>query len=77
MQGRAPGATCTSAIGRKAASVRNVFTSTEGLGASARGSATAGEAMSENAEAFRAESLQIEASQDRTGATITLKASST
>jgi len=33
--------------------------------------------MSENAEAFRAESLQIEASQDRTGATITLKASST
>jgi anti-sigma B factor antagonist len=29
--------------------------------------------MSENAEAFRAESLQIEASQDRTGATITLK----
>jgi anti-sigma B factor antagonist len=29
--------------------------------------------MSENAEAFRAESLQIEASQDRTGATINLK----
>jgi anti-anti-sigma factor len=29
--------------------------------------------MSENAEAFRAESLQIEASQDRTGATIILK----
>jgi anti-sigma B factor antagonist len=29
--------------------------------------------MSENAEAFRAESLQIEASQDRTGATISLK----
>jgi anti-sigma B factor antagonist len=29
--------------------------------------------MSENAKAFRAESLQIEASQDRTGATITLK----
>ena len=28
--------------------------------------------MSENAEAFRAESLQIEASQDRNGATITL-----
>ena len=29
--------------------------------------------MSENAEAFRAESLQIEAGQDRTGDTITLK----
>jgi ABC-type transporter Mla MlaB component len=29
--------------------------------------------MSENAEAFRAESMRIEASQDRTGATITLK----
>jgi anti-anti-sigma regulatory factor len=29
--------------------------------------------MSENAEAFRAESLRIEASEDRTGATITLK----
>ena len=29
--------------------------------------------MSENAEGFRAEFLQIEASQDRTGATITLK----
>jgi anti-anti-sigma factor len=29
--------------------------------------------VSENAEAFRAESLQIEASQDLTGATVTLK----
>jgi anti-anti-sigma factor len=29
--------------------------------------------MSENAEAFRAESMQIEASQDRAGATIILK----
>jgi hypothetical protein len=33
--------------------------------------------MSENAEAIGAESMRIEASQDRTGATITLGASST